>query len=105
MKRLKSSSMILGLLLSAMVLGSLTNMERYAGCQETEARNNVFWAMDDTTLDIVCLAASYKIVTTTLTVWIPIITFCWLNYYQTDSMISLKNSPSTDYLDYENFEI
>ena len=89
-----------GTLLSLMVWGSLSNMENYAGClPDTRRRDNVYWAVDDATLDIVCLASSNKILTVALTVWTPIIIFCVSKYFKTDYLKKAKHPVDFNFLD------
>ena len=75
--------LIVGSLLSAMITGSLATMETYVDCPVTPALS---LAGDTGGLALVCTAASNKLATVVTAVWLPIITFCLLRYYKTDTL-------------------
>ena len=82
--------LVVGSLLSAMIMGSLATIERYVECKVTPldvtSERALYWRVDTGSLDLLCTAASHKLVTVLTSVWLPIIMFCLLRYHKTETI-------------------
>ena len=78
------SLVTVGLGLTMLLLGFLTTTQQLQACSSTSVQPE---------FQLVCQAGQNKILTVFLSVWLPIITYCLLRYYQVDSL-SARYEPS-----------
>ena len=71
------SLVTVGLGLTMLLLGFLTTTQQLQACSSTSVQPE---------FQLVCQAGQNKILTVFLSVWLPIITYCLLRYYQVDSL-------------------
>ena len=116
--------LLVGVLLSLTISGSLMNLETYAKCNtrynvgprsmmnsnlnhddydDGLPRSVMYWQANDDTMDLVCFAAENKVSTVIILVWVPILLYCVFVHYKTTTVRVIEDEEIVDDEDGEEF--